>query len=298
MKRIAIIGPTASGKSGLALELAQRHDAFILSIDSLAIYKEFDIVSAKPTPFERQNVPHFGIDEIEPTQNFNVEKFLRLYQKAKTAALQAQKHLIIVGGTGFYLKALLDGISPIPSIPDPIKKLVEQELLDLSGAYEKLRLIDPEFAQKITPKDRYRIQKGLEIFYTTDLTPTAYFLTYPPQRIDRLPIYEIAIDRHSLRNKIELRTKKMLKLGLIDEIASLEKRYGRAIQPMKAIGVVETLQFLDGALKTKDELAENISIHTAQLAKRQQTFNKTQFSDKTVLPLERLRKELDRELAD
>ena len=298
MKKLAIIGPTASGKSDLALRLAKKHDAYILSIDSLAIYKEFDIVSAKPSPKELQEVRHFGVDEIEPTATFNVEKFLQLYQKAKKLAEYDQKNLIIVGGTGFYLKMLIDGISKLPLISKSVQNQIKKELRDLGNAYERLLAIDPTFARKIAKNDRYRIEKGLGIYYATSLPPSRYFEQNPPIRIDTLPIYEIAIDRETLRSRIAQRTRKMIKKGLIDEIAILEKKYGRAIQPMKAIGVVETLKFLDGTIKSSDELAQKISTHTAQLAKRQQTFNKTQFQSRYSMPIEELEKKLDEELAD
>ncbi len=297
MKRVAIIGPTASGKSALALELAQEYNAYIFSIDSLAIYKYFDIVSAKPSKEELRLVQHFGIDAIEPQEHFNVERLLHIYQQAKTKAQQDRKNLIIVGGSSFYLKTLFQGLSPLPPISAQIQSKVQRELQELPKAYEKLRRIDPVFAQKITPKDRYRIEKALLIYYATSLAPTRYFLEHPPIAIDRMPLFEIEIDKEELRKRIWLRTKQMIASGLIDEIAALEKRYTRAIQPMKAIGVKETLDFLDGKF-SKDTLLNQIATHTAQLAKRQRTFNRTQFPKKRSLPLKALKEAIKKELAD
>lgn len=298
MKEIAIIGPTASGKSALALELAIQYDAYILSIDSLSIYKEIDIVSAKPSIGELQAVHHFGIDEIYPNEYFSVEKFLELYKTAKNIAKKRKKNLILVGGTSFYLKRLLEGLSPMPNFSQQtlieVKKITE----NLRKAYHLLTEIDPDYAKKITHNDIYRIQKGLLLYFETNMPPTQYFLTYPPQKITDIPIYEIVVQRDILRQNIKQRTRNMLQNGLIDEIAYLEKKYTRAINPMKAIGIKETLEYLDGTIKSKEELIERIATHTAQLAKRQQTFNKTQFLNKTALPLLPLQKAIEQELAD
>ena len=111
MKEIAIIGSTASGKTALSLEIASKTNSIILSLDSLCVYKEIDIVSAKPTLEERGEILHFGIDEVYPNVEFDVVCFMELYKKAKEYALKNDKNLIIVGGTGFYLKALIDGLS-------------------------------------------------------------------------------------------------------------------------------------------------------------------------------------------
>ncbi len=298
MKEIAIIGPTASGKSALAIRLATKFDAFILSLDSLAIYKEIDIVSAKPSKEERESVRHFGIDELYPNEYFSVALYRDIYVRAKKEAQKKGKHLIIVGGTSFYLKTLLEGLSPMPHIDEHAQQQVEQLLLDIEEAYRILHTIDPAFAARITPKDRYRIQKGLEILYATGMKPSAYFAKHPPKAITTMPIYEISIDREHLRKRIAARTHAMIEMGLIDEIVYLEKRYGRAINPMKAIGIKETLEYLDGKITSLQALEEAITTHTAQLAKRQQTFNKTQLTKKLSAPIEELQKVLEKELAD
>ena len=298
MKEIAIIGPTASGKSALALELAIQYDAYILSLDSLSIYKEIDIVSAKPDSEELQAVHHFGIDEIYPNEYFSVEKFLELYQYASNEARTKEKNLILVGGTSFYLKRLLEGLSPMPNFSNTTVATVDKILQNRKEAFTFLAKIDPVYAKQITNNDIYRIQKALLIYFETEIPPTQYFLKYPPQKIADIPIYEITVQRDLLREKIKVRTQKMLQNGLIDEIAYLEKKYTRAINPMKAIGIKETLEYLDGKIKSKEELIDKIATHTAQLAKRQQTFNKTQFEKKVSLPLTELKETIAQELAD
>ena len=274
---IALIGPTASGKSDLAIKFALKYGYEILSLDSLSIYKEVDIASAKPSKEELSLVKHYGVDEIYPNEKFDVMKFIEIYEKIK------DKKIIIVGGTSFYLKAMLSGISPMPKISDEIKKEI------LKYDYKFLEKIDSEYASKIKAQDSYRIQKGLEIYFATNTPPSQYFKLNPPKPIiENCKIYEIAVDRSVLRERIKIRTKKMFELGLIDEVAYLESKYrNRTLPVLKAIGVKEVLDYFNGGYD-KDTLKEKIITNTARLAKRQQTFNKTQFKDKISLPLKEL----------
>ena len=140
IKEIAILGPTASGKTALSLELAKEHNAIILSLDSLFVYKEIDIASAKPTKDERGDILHIGIDEIYPDEHFSTILFFDLYKKAKEVARQKNKHLIIVCGTSFYLKSLMDGMTPKPAISKEIKKKIEQ--ISKKEAYTLMKKVD------------------------------------------------------------------------------------------------------------------------------------------------------------
>ncbi|MBD3824672.1 MAG: tRNA (adenosine(37)-N6)-dimethylallyltransferase MiaA [Epsilonproteobacteria bacterium] len=287
-KQIAIIGPTASGKSDLAISIAQKIDAYILSIDSLSIYKEIDIISAKPSKENLAQVKHFGINEIYPNEHFSVEIFIRLYHEVKAACEKAGKNLIIVGGTSFYLASLLNGLSKLPEILPEHEKGVFERLMDVSAAHAFLESIDPEYAQNIAQNDRYRLEKALLIYEASGLSPSKWFAANPPQPvITELPIFNIDVERAILRERIAKRTKKMIELGAIDEVCYLEKTYGRAPNSMKSIGIVEILEYLDGKVKF-EEMIELISTHTAQLAKRQQTFNRTQFKEVVSAPLESL----------
>ena len=292
MNQLAIIGPTASGKSDLAIEAALKHNAYILSIDSLAIYKEADIVSAKPSKEELAMVPHFGIDELYIDEHFSVDTFIKLYLDVKQKCETDGKNLIIVGGTSFYLKRLLEGLSPVPEITKECTDRAQSMLQNLPKAYAYLQEKDAPYMQNIAPNDRYRIEKALLIYEASGKTPSEWFTLNPPQPvIEDLDIYEIAVERGVLRERIQKRAQKMLSSGLIDEVCYLEHKYTREPNPMKAIGIVETLDYLDGKLN-KEELEERIVIHTAQLAKRQQTFNKNQFEKKVSLELEELRRKL------
>ncbi|MDQ1244551.1 MAG: tRNA dimethylallyltransferase [Campylobacterota bacterium] len=288
MIQLAIIGPTASGKSDLAIKIAKKIDAYILSIDSLSIYKEIDIVSAKPSKEELAEVKHFGIDLLNPDEYFSVDIFINLYKDVVSTCKKDKKNLIIVGGTSFYLKSLVSGLSNIPQITKEISLHVEKKLKDLQGCWELLYNLDKEYMKNISPSDRYRIEKALLIYEASGLSPSEWFRQNPPKpTIENLPIYNIEVEREVLRERIKKRTLKMVESGLIDEVCRLVQRYTRLPHSMNSIGIVEVLEYLDGKV-TLEQMSENISTHTAQLAKRQQTFNRTQFEGVINAPLEDL----------
>ena len=288
MKQLAIIGPTASGKSDLGIKIAQKINAYILSIDSLSIYKEIDIVSAKPSKKELSTIKHFGINEIYPHEHFSVEIFIELYKKVLQECKKDDKNLVIVGGTSFYLKSLMQGLSRLPIITQEIKKRVSLKMKDILSIYALLVKKDPLYMQKIDKNDSYRIEKALLIYEASQQTPTEWFTDNPPQPIiENLSIFNIEVSRDILRQRIAKRSAKMLEMGLIDEICFLEQKYSRLPNAMGSIGVVEVLEYLDAKID-KEQMIELISIHTAQLAKRQQTFNRTQFEGLTSAPLEEL----------
>ena len=273
MKELAIIGTTASGKTALSLEIANKTNSIILSLDSLCVYKEIDIASAKPTKIERGDIVHFGIDEVFPNEKFDVIEFLNLYKNAKEYAEKNMKNLIIVGGTGFYLKALVDGIC------DGLKENTNLDM-SLNDTYNLLYSLDKEYMQKIEPNDKYRVEKAYSIYKQSGLTPSEYFLKNPKIALSpNLPIFEILWEKDELTNRISLRTKQMIKSGLIDETIYLEKKYTRAPNCMSSIGIVETLEYLDGKI-SKQELEDKIIQNSLKLAKRQNTFNKGQFTNR------------------
>ncbi|MFZ5374187.1 MAG: tRNA (adenosine(37)-N6)-dimethylallyltransferase MiaA [Campylobacterota bacterium] len=278
MKQLAIIGSTASGKSDLALSLAEEYNAIILSIDSLSIYREIDIASAKPSPSELSRVPHFGIDRLAPDHNANVITFIDEYARAREYAQREEKHLVIVGGSSFYLKSMIEGLSELPSFTSETLNRAKELLSDQEGAYAMMQRIDPDSMAKIAPADAYRTEKMVLIHLQTGLPPSEWFALHPPRPVlTGCPVFELRIDRNVLRERIALRTEKMIRAGLVDEVAELERLYGRSPNSMKAIGIVEVLEYLDGE-SDFNELRERITTHTAQLAKRQQTFNAHQFT--------------------
>jgi len=290
MKQLAIIGPTGSGKSDLAIKIAQQMNAYILSIDSLSIYKEIDIVSAKPSIEELSKVKHFGINVLDPDTYFSVDIFINLYKETLQTCKKQHKNLLIVGGTSFYLKSLMQGLSPLPTITTEISKLVQNKLKDLDTCYKKLLLLDPQYMKRIDSNDSYRIEKAMLIYEASSQTPSEWFTNHPPVPIIKdIKIFNIEVGRDLLRERIYKRTHVMFQMGIIDEVCILEKKYSRLPHAMNSIGIVEVLEYLDGKI-TQEQMLENISIHTAQLAKRQQTFNKTQFKSVVSANLQELQK--------
>lgn len=288
MKQLAIIGPTASGKSDLAIKIANKIDAYILSIDSLSIYKEIDIVSAKPSKDELRSIRHFGIDVLNPNEHFSVDIFIGIYKEVVELCKKESKNLVIVGGSTFYLSSLLQGLSELPKITTEVSQRVQTKLSNLQECYELLNSIDATYMKNINQNDKYRIEKALLIYEASGLSPSEWFESNPPKPIiENLEIFNIDVDREILRQRINLRTSKMLEMGLLDEVCYLEQKYNRSPNSMGSIGIVEVLEYLDGKVSIK-EMLENISTHTAQLAKRQQTFNRTQFKNIISAPLEEL----------
>jgi tRNA dimethylallyltransferase len=293
IKQLALIGSTASGKTSLGVKVAQQMNAHILSLDSLSIYKEIDIVSAKPTFEERKGIKHFGIDYINPNDTFDVTTFIDLYKEVYKKCQEESKNLVIVGGTSFYLRMLIDGVSNIPTIGQETKNEAQKLLLNLNETYEMLNRLDPQTMSNIKSSDRYRIEKALHIYLETKTVPSKYFKNNPPIPTinSNLPIYQIEWSRETIRARIALRTKQMVAFGLVDEVVYLEKKYTRVPNAMKAIGIKETLDYLDG-IYTKNELIEKITINTSRLAKRQKTFNNSQFQNVLKGSVEELEKTL------
>jgi len=289
-KTIAIIGATASGKSDLALQKASETDSLILSLDSLSVYKEIDIASAKPNKYELSLAPHHGINEIYPDEEFNASIFIDLYKKVSQQALQENKQLIIVGGTSFYLKSLFTGLSVLPEYSDEVVQQVQNELLNPEKAFNLLQNIDSEYTAKISVSDTFRIEKGLLLYFATKIPPTQYFRENQPVPIisfeqqKNIDIYKIERPRDKLRERIKLRTEIMLKNGLLDEVFYLAKKYKNLeLKPFKSIGIKETIDYFQSKIETKEKLIELISLHTGQFAKRQDTFNRTQFKNLNII---------------
>jgi len=277
MKQIALIGSTASGKSDLALTLAREHNALILSIDSLSIYQEIDIASAKPSKIELASVEHFGVNRLRPDENASVITFIDEYRRLREKALADSKNIIIVGGSSFYLKSMIDGLSKIPDYSPDTLNQAKNMLFDLERCHALLHTVDPFTMAKIAPTDAYRIEKMLLIYLESGIAPSKWFKVNPPEPIiTECPVFNLHIDRDILRERIAHRSEKMVRSGLIDEVAELDRMYGRSPNSMKAIGIIEVLDYLDAKV-SKEEMTALISTHTAQLAKRQQTFNAHQF---------------------
>ncbi len=193
--------------------------------------------------------------------------------------VSSKEVLLIVGGSSFYLKSILEGLSDTPKISGEEVVKIEREIATLSNPYIFLKSIDPAIAFKIHPNDTYRIHKALEIFYSTHTPPSEYFKANPKKPFEHaISLFALHIEKSALTNNIKQRTKNMLDGGLIEEIKALYTKYPKDSQPFKAIGVKESVLFLEKQLTLK-ELEETIISNTIKLAKRQNTFNKTQFNN-------------------
>ena len=282
--QIAIIGTTASGKSDLALSIAREMDAVILSLDSLCIYRQIDIASAKPSEEQLREIRHFGVNLIYPNEYFSVGEFIKEYAAARAFAELSGAPLIITGGSGFYLKAMLSGLAP--KVPDFKSEISNDEIYTLA-----LR-IDPEFAAKLSAADSFRLKKWLSIYKFCGEAPSKFLRenTAPPV-ISDIKIFEIEAPKQWLAGRIEVRTKAMFERGLLEEAEFLFARYGSECRALGCIGLKECGQLLRGQI-SRAQCEQLVSLHTVQLAKRQRTFNRSQFADKISAPLESLYSEI------
>lgn len=283
VRLIAILGGSGSGKSQLGLELAQKLNCEIFSLDSLSIYKEIDIASAKPTKEELAKIYHYGVDVLSPTQHNNATLFYNLLQEAIALTQNKGKDtLLIIGGSSFYLKSIIDGLSPLPQLEQATLEEIKERIQKLSSPLEFLLSIEPSLP--FSHQDSYRINKFLEIYFATGLAPSLYFRQNPkipfPYKIEK---YILSLERELLRKRIALRSKKMLEMGILDEARILMEKYGDQIGPFKSIGLKECKEYFNKKITSKEELLYLINTHTAQLAKRQNTFNRTQFGPPCLL---------------
>lgn len=266
-KVLFILGPTGAGKSSLAVDLALIFNGEIISADSVQIFKEFNIGSAKVTEEEKKGVVHYGIDIISPKETFSVYDYIN-YTKIKIGEILAKGKLpIIVGGTGLYVKSLIEGYNfGDTERHDDFRAMLEKDLEEKGKEYlfNKLKSLDPVLASKIDKNNPVRLIRALEIA-TFGSKQTKKSCDYD------FKILAVCMDRQELYTKLNARVDKMIKDGLIEEVKNLKNKYGEQSQPMKAIGYKEVLLYLNGSL-SKKETIELIKQHTRNYAKRQLTF--------------------------
>jgi len=266
---IVILGATATGKTSLAISLAKHLNAPILSADSRQVYRHLDIGTAKPTIEERQGVPHYLIDIIEPDQTLTLADY---QDQAQTliAKFHAQGVTpILVGGSGLYIKAITAGLK-IPRV-EPQPELRSQfEELGQSYCYQILQQVDPVGASKIHANDQVRTWRSLEVFYVTGQSLSEQQYEQPPN----YPIVQIGLecgDLDAYRQLVSDRTEQMIENGWLEEIRNLQTLYGKDLPLLKTLGYGEMSDYLDN--KTDLETAKLLTItHTCQFAKRQRTW--------------------------
>lgn len=269
------MGPTASGKTKLAIDLVQALPLEIISVDSAMIYKDMDIGTAKPTPTELKQAPHHLINILDPKDHYSAGQFVTDAKKLIAAIHQRGKVPLLVGGTMLYFNALRRGIAHLPERDANIRKKIElaAEQQGWPALHQKLTELDPQAAAKIKPNDKQRIERALEVYYLT-ATPISNLQTQT-QAAD-LKILALAIaplDRKILHERIKKRCEHMLQQGLIKEVEHLKARGDLSLNlaSMRAVGYRQVWEFLEGKF-THDELLERMVIATRQYAKRQMTW--------------------------
>jgi len=277
---IVIVGPTASGKTAAAVELGERIDAEIVSADSMAIYKGMDIGTAKPTPEERRRVTFHLIDVVEPEQSFTVADYQDLAVQAVEEIISRGKTALVVGGTGLYVRALIDGLNipghgPDPNLRNELK--IEAEKRGVSYLHNKLAEVDPRAASRIFPRDIKRIIRALEVYYQTGRPMTEVLdetRSVSPRYPDAL-WFGLTMERTLLYRRIEERVDDMIRKGLVDEVKSLLGRgYSTSMQSMQGLGYKEIAAYLEGKYDF-DTAVETLKRNTRRFAKRQMTWFRT-----------------------
>ncbi len=279
---IAIVGPTASGKSALALRLARERGGEIVSCDSLQVYRRLDIGSAKASPEERRLVPHHLLDVVEPDQPFSAAEYARLARAALAEVAARGRLPLVAGGTGLYLRALLQGLFAGPARAQPLRTRLEALAARFGDGrlHRLLGRVDPPAARRIAPRDRVRIVRALEVYWLTGrpLSTQQREGAEPLQGFERL-VVGLQPDRGQLRVAVEARARGMLAAGLVDEVRGLLARgYGVQLRPLQAIGYRQALGVLAGEM-TVEEAERAIVVATMRFAKRQMTWLRHQQPD-------------------
>jgi tRNA dimethylallyltransferase len=300
MGLIVICGPTATGKSALALELAQRLNTVILSADSRQVYREFDIGTAKPTLEERQQITHHLIDICDPTETLTLADYQQQAQAAiakgrgQAAEGNGERQDIsmpssascrlppafpiplLVGGTGLYIRSITQGLQ-IPRVPPQMGLRSQLQSLGQGQCYAFLQQVDSASAQKIHVNDQVRTLRALEVYYTTGKPMSAQQGEHPPD----YPILQIGLDclpslspsnlLDPLTHRIKRRTEQMIQAGFVDEVAYLCHKYGADLPLLNTLGYQEIKQHIAGEISLEDAKALT-TLHTRQFAKRQRTW--------------------------
>lgn len=274
-KVIVICGPTASGKTGLSIELAKKINGEIVSCDSMQIYKDMTIGTAKPTKEEMQGIKHYLIDFVSPDTRYSVADFKRDAEQAINEIIGKGKVPIVVGGTGLYADTLVYNIKyPEIEIDLEYRKQLEEmiEKEGLESAYQKAKKIDEKATSKISSNDKKRIMRILEIYHQTGKTKTQL---EAESRLEEPPyqymFYAIGMDREKLYERINLRVDIMIEQGLIEEVEELLKKYKEFPTAMQGLGYKEVVEYLQGNA-TREEMIETLKMETRRYAKRQLTW--------------------------
>ncbi len=275
--RIAVIcGPTGTGKTNVAIEIACRlGGSQIISADSMQVYRYMDIGTAKPSPLELNLVRHHLINVVDPDEHYDAQHFSLMGQKIITDLAEQNIFALIVGGTGFYIRALVHGLFESMSVNPELRTALKQEAISEGtyALYRRLCECDPEAAARINKNDSFRITRALEVFETTGQTLSSFHRNHNFKKsfFDVLKI-GLSRDRDVLYERINTRVDKMIEEGLLKEVEGLMNRgYSPSLKPMQSIGYRHVASFLEGQLNW-DETIDEMKKDTRRYAKRQLTW--------------------------
>ncbi len=272
MKKIVqILGPTGVGKSSISVELAQRINGEIISADSMQVYKDFDIGTDKIKPEDMRGVPHYLLDIIDDSSQFNASIFLDKSFALAEDMVSRERIPVTCGGTALYLKTMIRGIFPEVKEKkvsrDELNDLVENKGLD--HLFQQLKEIDPAYAEKIRENDRIRIVRGLEIYYNNGVPPSEIFKqTRSPFEEYTFVRVGLNMERSEIYRRIERRVDRMIARGLVDEVKWLRGKYPDWCPPFKSLGYKEVMEVLNGQLEMDAAIAL-IKRRSRNFAKRQ-----------------------------
>lgn len=270
---VVIAGPTASGKSALAIDLALAFNGEIVSADSMQVFKRMDIGTAKPSKDDLQKVPHHLIDIADPDEDYTAARFRNDAIKAIADIRSRGKNIFIVGGTGLYIKALAQGLFPGPKADPDLRRTLEKEGAD--SLYERLKGIDPETAASVHPNNRVRVIRAIEVYELTG-TPISIFRKDHGFKDELFECLKVGLDipREALYGRIDDRVERMIEAGLVDETRRLfDAGFGWDLKPMLGLGYKEMSMFLRGECALTEAI-ELLKRNTRRYAKRQMTWFK------------------------
>jgi tRNA dimethylallyltransferase len=276
-KILIICGPTASGKSDLALRLAHVLNAEIVNADSMQVYRGLDIGTAKPSPDQQADILHHLIDVIDPDQQFSAAEFAMAADAAIRDIIGRGKRVIVAGGTGLYIRALVNGLIDSPGAVGDLRKVLHEEAIKVGNEImlERLREVDPELAAGLHPNNLVRIIRGLEVHRLTGIPLSRYHKehAFTSRRYDTLQI-GISVERAELYKRIDQRVEQMLAAGLLNEVNGLlASGFCRDLKSMRSIGYKEAVAHLCGEFSA-EEAIRLIKRDTRHYAKRQMTWFK------------------------
>ncbi|HBF42480.1 MAG TPA: tRNA (adenosine(37)-N6)-dimethylallyltransferase MiaA [Desulfobacteraceae bacterium] len=274
-KAVVIAGPTASGKTSLSVDLALALEGEIINADSMQVYRGMDIGTAKPSIQERGNIHHHLLDIVDPDEEFNAATYRNMALPIVDDINRRGKVCFIVGGSGLYIKGLMEGLFECPPVNMKLRESLrrECEMLGSARLHYRLSIIDPECACKIHPNDKVRITRALEIVHLTNRCPSELSRVhgFGDKKINALK-FCLEVDREELYNNINVRSVAMVEGGLAEETEILLKKgYSPDLKPMRAIGYRHMVKYLKGDWSYKEAI-NNIQIDTRRYAKRQLTW--------------------------